>query len=316
MLTAMNFDCSGFRVGMVEPVALPRSHEGSPPWRRRRRVAAAAAPLAAEVRSRTTTNRTKQMSTQLAQERSPFETWFPDVEPRPDARVRLICFPPGGSSPLTFRHWQEELGSEVSVCPIALPGRWSRHAEAGFVAVPQLARAAAEVVAASSNRPVALFGYSMGALLAFETARALRDTAAAPIHLVVGALAAPHISIPHLDWHRLHEAEMMARVSRRFGASFDAVLSDPALAPWVYRTMRVDLACYESYGFRKGKPLACPITVFGGNDDRSVEIADLEAWSSHTSGGFALRILAGDHFFIRTEARALLDELRAILLGA
>ena len=55
--------------------------------------------------------------------------WLTIVERRPNARIRLFCFPHAGGGTSAFRMWSEGLPSTVEVCPIQLPGREGRISE-------------------------------------------------------------------------------------------------------------------------------------------------------------------------------------------
>jgi len=67
-------------------------------------------------------------------------------------------------------------------------------------------------------------------------------------------------------------------------------------------------------------PLACPISVFGGRQDRRVPAEALQAWQSQTTATCDFQLFPGEHFFINTartqvlgrvdtQLRLLLDQL-------
>ena len=60
---------------------------------------------------------------------------------------------------------------------------------------------------------------------------------------------------------------------------------------------------------RASLPLNCPISTFGGLQDRKVSHGDLEAWRDQTSVSFSLRMFPGDHFFLNTTQPLLLQVL-------
>jgi surfactin synthase thioesterase subunit len=71
--------------------------------------------------------------------------------------------------------------------------------------------------------------------------------------------------------------------------------------------LRADLEVIETYSYSPEEPLACSMSVFGGYDDKTVRIDDLEAWRSMVSEGFNLRMFEGNHFFPRTIRQPFLD---------
>ena len=55
--------------------------------------------------------------------------WLIVPEPRPAARLRLICFPYAGGGASTFSLWPRALPSHVELCAVQLPGREERLSE-------------------------------------------------------------------------------------------------------------------------------------------------------------------------------------------
>src|SRR5258708_10641426 len=96
------------------------------------------------------------------------ENWFAHRQPRPHARLRLFCLPYAGGGASIFRLWPAGLPSGVEVCAIQLPGREARLKEAPFNHVRPLTLALTPVLEPFLDRPFALFGHSIGALVAFE----------------------------------------------------------------------------------------------------------------------------------------------------
>src|ERR1041385_8512102 len=91
------------------------------------------------------------------------------------ARLRLFCFPYAGAGAHAFRTWKGALPPDVAVLPLHVPGRGSRLAEPAFTRNEDLAAALLDGLAGELTPPFAFFGHSMGALVAYEAARQLRD---------------------------------------------------------------------------------------------------------------------------------------------
>ena len=119
-----------------------------------------------------------------------------------DAALTLFCFPYAGGGASAFRRWKEDIPNEIEVAWIQLPGRENRIREQPFVTMHELAPALADGILRSADRPFAFYGHSLGARIAFETARALRRRGAAqPRHLFVGASDAPQFPWPYPPLH-------------------------------------------------------------------------------------------------------------------
>ena len=131
--------------------------------------------IPARVASEKTTNATalSPEKRRLLAARAHRALWFPIV--RGDA-PRLFCLPFAGAGVWPFRRWAEQL-PDVSLVPVLLPGREMRLHEKPFESMAALIAALEREIAPLLARPFALYGHSMGAVIAFELARALRRSA-------------------------------------------------------------------------------------------------------------------------------------------
>jgi medium-chain acyl-[acyl-carrier-protein] hydrolase len=224
---------------------------------------------------------------------------------KPASRSRLFCFPFAGASAALYRDWRTVLCADVEVCPVELPGRARRLREPIPGRFEALVEAAAEGLLPFLDRPFAMFGYSLGALIAFELARQLRRLGVpGPTHLLLAARAAPQLPPdPIRPRHDLPQSELIARLEARYGSRLDPdILANPAMLEIVIGAIRGDLRLLDSYHYRPEVPLSCPITVFGGQRDRSVPPEALMPWAEQTAAGFQVRILDGEGHFFSTSA--------------
>lgn len=227
--------------------------------------------------------------------------WVSVPRPRAHANVRLFCFPYAGGTAAGFHAWSAKVAPTVEVCAVQLPGRANRLGETPFVRLSALVPALEDALSPLLDRPFAFFGHSMGALLAFELARQLHKTRdLEPLHLFASAARAPGTPSREPHVHTLPEAKFL-RALRRLEGTPAEVLANADMMALVAPTVRADFAVCETYRYRKGSKLTCPITAFGGYHDRRVLRADLEAWATETSGPFAIRMWPGGHYFIREQ---------------
>jgi medium-chain acyl-[acyl-carrier-protein] hydrolase len=73
--------------------------------------------------------------------------------------------------------------------------------------------------------------------------------------------------------------------------------------------LRADFSICDTYEYKEGAPLACPISAFGGLQDHDIPRRNLEAWREHTSATFTLRMFPGNHFFLHSNETLLLNLL-------
>jgi medium-chain acyl-[acyl-carrier-protein] hydrolase len=174
--------------------------------------------------------------------------------------------------------------------------------EAGIGDALDLAGLIADQVALAADLPFAFFGHSMGALLAFETARALRRRQGPrPTRLFVSGFGGPHLKPFRPPLRNLSEPAFRAEL-RAYGGTPAEVLADDDFMEFLSPLLRRDLGICETYTRPDEPRLETPITAFGGDSDETVPWGRLLAWSDQTNADFQARFLPGEHFFIKAAA--------------
>jgi surfactin synthase thioesterase subunit len=236
--------------------------------------------------------------------------WVLSRPRRSPAVTRMYCFPHSGGSPGEYLRWGARL-REHDVRAVQLPGRGSRLSEAPFTTMTGLVEALIGNVRFAA--PYVLFGHSLGALVAYEAARELRDRGLpGPDALVLSGTAAPH-ALPHRpSMGALDGPRLLAEIERLYGPVPASLHEDPELSTLLLTGLRADLEIVSGYRPVPAEPLACPITVLGGRDDD--EPTDgLRAWRSYTTGAFDLHLFPGDHFYFRECPDVFFDHLDAVV---
>jgi medium-chain acyl-[acyl-carrier-protein] hydrolase len=240
--------------------------------------------------------------------------WLMCFAPRPLAAARLFCFPYAGGGGGAFRGWAEALGPTLEVWAVQLPGRQPRMREPPWTRMDAMARAVAAALRPYSDKPFALFGHSMGAKLGFEVARRLRrERARQPAHLAVSGCPAAHMPSQEPPVHTLPEAELLDKL-RKLNGTPREVLEHSELMGLLAPVLRADFEAVHTYVLTPELPLDLPISAYGGLQDAEASREQLEAWREHTSAGFVLRMLPGDHFFLHSNQRLFLHTLARDLL--
>lgn len=241
--------------------------------------------------------------------------WIHTPRSNPQAQLRLFCFPYAGGSAAIFRTWPNHLPEHVEVCAVRLPGRAQRIKEPPFSHLPHLVNALTPVLAENYlDRPFVFLGYSMGAIIAFEVARACSlRYGLLPERLLIAARRAPQVPLMRVPLHQLPPAEF-ATALRTLGGTPDSVLDNAEMRELFLPILRADFTLSESYMYDRGEPLACPIAAFGGTFDPLVSHDSLDAWRTQTTDSFTLRMFSGGHFFINSQSSALLQAISAELI--
>jgi medium-chain acyl-[acyl-carrier-protein] hydrolase len=224
--------------------------------------------------------------------------WIWHTPGRTTPRLRLLCLPNAGAGASTFRGWSASLPEDIEVLSVQLPGREERLSERPFDNLPELIAALGPAIEPwLEDSPFAIYGHSMGALIAFELARWLRAAyRPMPRHLFLAGHRGPHLPDPGPFFHTAPDADLLDEL-RRLCGTHPHVLGNRELMALYLPTVRADLAVCETYQYVPGPRLACPITAYGGTRDTEASAYELLGWREHTTRNFRLRMFEGDHFF-------------------
>jgi medium-chain acyl-[acyl-carrier-protein] hydrolase len=232
---------------------------------------------------------------ELAEPSSPAWT----VEPRQGSAtlIPLMIFPHAGAGVAAYRRLALEQAEVFHPAIVRLPGREQRLHEPPFRSMSALVRALVPALWPQLVAGPVLYGHSMGALVAFEVARYARDVCdAEPACLVVSGCAAPATRAPRRLRYRLSEDELWQSVCDLSGTP-DEIARDQAIRAMLLPALRADFEICDTYSYRPGAPLTCPVVAFAGHADREVAPAEMAGWTEETTGPFLPCTTPGHHFF-------------------
>ena len=192
-------------------------------------------------------------------------SWIVRPRPNPSATLRLLCVPYAGGGVAAFAPWAELLSPSIDLAIVRLPGRESRIREPFCPSAIEAAKLAAGEIAAFADLPCAVFGHSMGAVVAFEIARRLRQIGRPPVMLGVSGWRGPSLPERLPPLAHLPVDEFALAIQDRFGAVPRAVLEDRELLALLIPTLRADVGLVERYRYQSDLPLSCPIVAYGGD---------------------------------------------------
>lgn len=232
--------------------------------------------------------------------------WCVRWKAAPRARLRLFCAPHAGAGAGVYRAWAERLAPGIEVVALRPPGRETRYGEPVPTSIAETVPAVLAEIEDWLDAPYAWFGHSLGALVAFECCRALAGRGAPPPHrLLVSGRPAPQLPSRLPPFHALPDAQL-AELMREYGGTPLEVLDDPSALAVLLPVLRADLTASETYRYRPGAALDCPLSVFGGRDDRFADPRDVAAWSVHSRSTAVVRLLPGSHFFLHERPERIL----------
>jgi medium-chain acyl-[acyl-carrier-protein] hydrolase len=229
----------------------------------------------------------------------------------PDAPgERLFCFPWAGGGTATYLSWREALAGVAAVVAIRLPGREDRSAESPIESMEEAVTALLEAMRSHLSEPFCFFGHSMGAVMAYELARAMREAGLnGPRCLIASAARAPLFRIGHRPPPDPARAEFLEELRRLQGVP-RAVLDDPRLLDLALPALEADARLYRRYVHQPGAPLEIPVFAYRGSEDPNITEEHARRWAEMTTGAFGERVFGGGHFYPDQCRDALLAALR------
>jgi surfactin synthase thioesterase subunit len=240
-------------------------------------------------------------------------SWLAGRDPDPGAAVRLFCLPYAGGNASAYHGWRDVAPEHINVCTVEFPGRGSRLGEDPFIRLAPLVRTLADALLPILDRPFALFGHSLGGLIAFELVRLLRRRGGPlPAHLFISATRAPTTPSPLPAVRDASLAEMKDYL-RTINGTPDAILQDDELMGLLLPVLRADFSVLETYEYRDEPPLRVPLTLFAGAADPVVPLSALAGWRRQSRGYRRMHVFPGDHFFLHETGPELLATIAEAL---
>lgn len=209
-------------------------------------------------------------------------------EPAADAPARIFCLPYSGVGASVFRRWPRRIGP-LEVCPLQPPGRENRISHDGVAGFGEFGGLAADALRPYLDRPYAVFGHCMGALLAHSLVTAIGGRELRPpTILFVSSSRVPHwpperryrlpapgaTGVYHPSMTNEQLAEQVSKVSTAVGQGE----LHPDLVPIALRVLRADLDMCFNYAPPGPVRTVCPITTIAWDEDVDVRAEEMLAW--------------------------------------
>jgi surfactin synthase thioesterase subunit len=242
------------------------------------------------------------------------DRWVLTVNARSgDPRIRLICFPYAGGSPELFRAWADGLPDEVELLAVRLPGRGCRIREERYDRWGPLLVDTYTALAPYLREPHAFYGHSFGARLAYELTHLTQARHPGRTRwLFVSGCRSPSSPPARPYLHELPDSDFRAALREMGGTPAELLDSSPLLRlllPTVYSEIRLA----ELWGDWHQKGVSVPITAMYGRDDPLDTRASMRGWRDYSQRDSELVEMPGDHFFVETHHRMLLDVISSRL---
>ncbi|WHY56139.1 thioesterase II family protein [Peribacillus simplex] len=221
--------------------------------------------------------------------------------------LNLLCLPYAGGSENIYTKWKNEVIGGVNIVPIELSGRGKRMQDPLYnnlnEALEDIYLKSYESVAES---PFAIVGHSMGSILAYELAKKLiEEDNKVPEFLIFSGKNPPHAKLG-TNIHTLPNDEMLQELQKLGGIKPEFSKYQELLSLFL-PIIRSDFKLVETYEHVPGTPFANDIYIMYGSKDMITSGSSLMEWDNHTSSSCFYKEIEGDHFFIDSNSKDVID---------
>lgn len=243
--------------------------------------------------------------------------WLAWPELRPHARLRLLCLHHAGGAVSAYAHWARLIRPDTEFLVVQLPGRENRRSEPPLVESREVMERLLPHLQRELRPPYALFGHSMGGLLAFRLAQRILQSGELPPpqRLIVSAAPAPDDRGGRRELASLSNEDLVKHL-RQHGGTPEVILSNPQMLAAFLPTLRADLALSASlakYQAFDGPVAGLQLSVFRGADDPASQRQDAKAWAGSCQPPTSEHVFAGGHFYYRERLGTVIGVLNSIL---
>lgn len=231
----------------------------------------------------------------------------------PRFNPRVFCCPFAGGSSAAFRSWMD-FDQAIQVVGLDYPGRMMRDNDTMLRSVDAIATQLTNEIVDQTNGPFALFGVSLGALVALEIAYRLEDAGRSPACLILCACVAPERLSKQPKIVDNDDEVFFDRLCQRYGGPIATLADDPDARDIVLRYLKADIETFENYVFNERSPLKSKIVVASGRQDPTVSLSDILDWRNYSSEPVEFLTIEGGHLFAMEYSSLIAEQLRKNLI--
>jgi medium-chain acyl-[acyl-carrier-protein] hydrolase len=243
--------------------------------------------------------------------------WVVPLTPTHLGQHKLFCFPYAGSGASVYRNWGKLLQKNIQGFAIQPPGRETRFSEDLLASIDDYATQAQQAIEpyCSYNEKLILFGHSLGALAAYETAKRLQSADAHVDLLIVSGRQDPTRPSIRPPISHLNNVEFIQQMATYNGTPA-AILQNEELLELLLPMIRADFSMSEHYTRCPiTTQLACPVIALSSRQDEWLSKTAIDDWKNISSGSFETHWFEGDHFYLNQSAKELVAFLSDKILN-
>jgi len=225
-----------------------------------------------------------------------------------EKKIKLFCLPYAGGASSIYNDWETKLSKNIELCPISLAGRGSRFTEKPYLNLEEAVNDVFSIVKNDlSEFDYAIFGHSMGALLAYELIQKIQTKdKKLPLHVFFSGRKPVHIPKTEKFYRDMTVLEFEEAVLS-LGVTPTEIFKNPELKAIFSPLLLSDFTIAETFVDRPTiVPLPCNITALIGQDEE-ITREEAEQWKFHTTKKCDIHYIKGGHFFLLDQQQAVID---------
>lgn len=231
-------------------------------------------------------------------------------------KIKLFCLPYAGGASNIYNEWNTKLSKKIELCPIDLAGRGTRFTDKPYADLDEAVDDIFQIIKDDiSEYDYAIFGHSMGALLAYELIqKILSHGINGPVHVFFSGRKPVHIPKTENFYRDMNVLEFQEAVLS-LGVTPPEIFNNLELKGIFIPLLRSDFSIAETFVDRSNIiPLTCNISALIGEDE-DITSKEADQWELHTTEKCSIYYIKGGHFFLLNQQQAVIDIINHTVLA-
>ncbi|MCR5529293.1 MAG: thioesterase [Saccharofermentans sp.] len=246
--------------------------------------------------------------------------WFSHYRYNESAKLNLFCFVFAGGSPTFFASWKNVFSEDINVLPVIYPFREKRKDEQMPGTVEELVEAFInDNRKMLSSKPWAVWGHCSGALIGFETAYAMKDSANPASAFIVSGCEAPASALDRLmlssDFSKITDEDILNDLLL-YDLVDPELVKDETYRNYFFPIYRADLEMFRNYSYDESRKIIAPSLVMNGTEDKMVSSERSHKWIECLGEDVRFEEFTGKHYFINDHPEEVASAITDLLTGA
>ncbi|MBN9381654.1 MAG: thioesterase [Chitinophagaceae bacterium] len=221
-------------------------------------------------------------------------------------KINLFCLPYAGGSRSAYYQYAKMSPGHLNIVPLELPGRGARFNEPPLTDVYAMVDDVFKQISNQLDRPYAIYGHSMGAILGYLLARRIdAERLNPPLHLFFTGCGGPSMLKKEKKLSEMERAALMKEL-REMGGMPDEILNNDHHLEIFLPILLADLKATETFEYVQSEKLNIPVSVITGSEE-GISAEKVEAWKKETVATVDIQKLPGNHFFIFEYGSAIIE---------